>query len=289
MTAEALELLPVLDLRLACRTVGEGRPVVFVHGNPTSSYLWRKVMSPRLGRCIAPDLPGMGNSDAVDGTDPHRYRFTTHQRYFDAFLDALHLDLDQPIVLVGHDWGGVLATSWARRHPDDVAGIAYLETLVAPVTWDSPNAPSPDLFQPLRGPAGEHLILTDNIFIEQVLQAGTLRHLSDHDLAAYRRPYLEPGESRRPMLTWAQEIPIDGEPADVHQIVTANARWMATCDVPKLFINGSPGALLTGPLREFCRDWPAQQEITVKGSHFLPEDSPAEIETALARWIPTLG
>ncbi|ONI74029.1 haloalkane dehalogenase [Kribbella sp. ALI-6-A] len=285
-TAETPELFPVLDLRLACRIIGEGRPVVFVHGNPTSSYLWRHVMSPRLGRCLALDLPGMGDSDPVPGTDPHRYRFTTHQRYFDAFLDSLQLD--QPVVLVGHDWGGVLATDWARRHPHDVAGIAYLETLVAPVTWDSPNAPSPDLFKPLRSEAGEQLVLTDNIFIEQILQAGTLRQLDDRDLAAYRHPYLQAGESRRPMLTWARQIPIDGDPADVHEIVTANADWMATCDVPKLFVNGSPGALLTGPLRDLCRNWPAQQEVTVSGSHFLPEDSPTEIEAALARWIPTL-
>ncbi|WP_432947513.1 haloalkane dehalogenase [Kribbella sp. CA-253562] len=284
MTAE---LFSVLDLRLACRTIGEGRPVVFVHGNPTSSYLWRQVMSPRLGRCLALDLPGMGDSDPVPGADPHRYRFTTHQRYFDAFLHSLHLS--EPVVLVGHDWGGVLATDWARRHPEDVAGIAYLETLVAPVTWDSPNAPSPDLFKPLRSTAGEQLVLTENVFIETVLQAGTLRKLDDHDLAAYRRPYLEPGESRRPMLTWAREIPIDGEPADVHAIVEANARWMATCDVPKLFVNGSPGGLLTGPLRDLCRTWPSQDEVTVDGSHFLPEDSPAEIEAALAHWIPTLN
>ncbi len=182
----------------------------------------------------------------------------------------------------------MLATSWARRHPDRVAGIAYLETLVAPVTWDSPSAPSPDLFKPLRGPAGEQMVLTDNVFIERVLQAGTLRQLDDRDLTAYRRPYVEPGESRRPMLTWAREIPIDGEPADVHEIVAANAQWMATSDVPKLFVNGSPGALLTGPLRDLCRTWPNQQEVTVNGSHFLPEDSPAEIEAALARWIPTL-
>ncbi|GAA1521465.1 hypothetical protein [Kribbella lupini] len=176
------------------------------------------------------------------------------------------------------------------RHgsPGPVAGIAYLETLVAPVTWDSPNAPNPDLFRPLRSPAGEQMVLTDNVFIEQVLQAGTLRQLDDADLAAYRRPYLDPGESRRPMLTWAREIPIDGEPADVHDVVTANAQWMRTCDVPKLFVNGAPGALLTGPLRELCRTWPAQVEVTVNGSHFLPEDSPAEIESALAQWISRL-
>ncbi|ADB31074.1 alpha/beta hydrolase fold protein [Kribbella flavida DSM 17836] len=287
MTAETPQLMPVLDLRLGCRTVGEGRPVVFVHGNPTSSYLWRNVMSSRLGRCLAVDLPGMGASDPVSGTDPRRYRFTTHQRYFDAFLHSLRLD--QPVVLVGHDWGGVLATDWARRHPDEVAGVAYLETLVAPVAWDSPNAPSPDVFRPLRSEAGERLVLVENIFIEQILQAGTLRPLDDEDLAAYRRPYLEAGESRRPMLTWAREIPIDGEPADVHELVGANARWMATSAVPKLFVNGSPGALLTGPLRDLCRGWPGQQEVTVAGSHFLPEDSPAEIQEALAEWIPTLN
>jgi haloalkane dehalogenase len=266
--------------RIAYREAGSGPPVVFLHGNPTSSYLWRDVLEPvaAIARCIAPDLIGMGESGPSSS-----YRFVDHRRYVEQFLG----ELTSEVILVGHDWGGVLATDWARRHPDAVKGIAYLETLVAPVTWDSPNAPAPELFRRLRSPEGERLVLEENVFIEVVLPSGTMRKLSDDELAAYRAPYVEPGESRRPMLTWAREIPIDGTPADVHDIVAANAAWMAQSRVPKLFINGDPGALLTGPLRELCRRWPNQREVTVPGLHFLPEDSAAAIAAALLDWIPT--
>ncbi|MEU4193479.1 haloalkane dehalogenase [Kribbella sp. NPDC026611] len=272
---------------LAYRQAGTGRPVVFLHGNPTSSYLWRSVIPPvsAIAHCIAPDLVGMGRSDPSDAEDGRRYRFVDHRRYVDQFFDALGLTSD--VILVGHDWGGVLATDWARRHPDAVSGIAYLETLVAPVRWDSPNAPAPELFRRLRSAEGEQLVLGENVFIELVLPSGTLRDLTDEELAEYRSPYVEPGESRRPMLTWAREIPIDGIPADVHDIVSANAEWMAMSQVPKLFVNGEPGALLNGPLRDQCRRWPNQREVTVAGLHFLPEDSGAEIAAALVEWIPT--
>ncbi len=273
-----------IDTRIAYREAGTGPPVVFLHGNPTSSYLWRDVLGPvsAIAHCIAPDLAGMGESGpSTTGS----YRFLDHRRYVDQFFEALGLTSD--VILVGHDWGGVLATDWARRHPDAVSGIAYLETLVAPVTWDSPNAPAPELFRPLRSPEGEQLVLEENVFIEVVLQSGTLRELSDGELTAYRAPYVEAGESRRPMLTWAREIPIDGTPADVHDIVAANAAWMAQSQVPKLFINGDPGALLTGPLRDLCRRWPNQREVTVPGLHFLPEDSAPAIAAALLDWIPT--
>ncbi|TDW19122.1 haloalkane dehalogenase [Kribbella kalugense] len=269
-------------IRMAYREAGDGPPVVFLHGNPTSSYLWRDVLPPvsAIARCIAPDLAGMGSSDGAE-----RYRFTDHQRYVALLLEAL--GVTREVILVGHDWGGVLATDWARRHPDAVRGIAYLETLVAPVTWDSPNAPAPELFRRLRGPEGEQLVLDQNVFIETVLPSGVLRDLTDDELATYRAPYVVPGESRRPMLTWAREIPIDGTPADVHDIVAANAAWMAQSQVPKLFINGDPGALLAGPLRDLCRRWPNQQEVTVPGLHFLPEDSADAIAAALLTWIPT--
>ena len=183
----------------------------------------------------------------------------------------------------------MLAVDWARRHPGAVRGIAYLETLVAPVSWAGPNAPDPALFGPLRGPDGERLVLAENVFVEKVLPAGTLRKLTAEEMDAYRTPYREPGESRRPTLTWPREIPIDGEPADVHEIVTRNAQWMASSPVPKLFVNGDPGALLTGPLREQCRRWPAQDEVTVPGLHFLPEDSAAAIADALDVWLRALG
>ena len=283
-----LRFAEVRGLRMAYREAGSGPPIVFLHGNPTSSYLWRNVLEPlaRHGRCLAPDLIGMGDSDPLPDSGPGRYRFVEHREYLDALLTALGVAAD--VVIVGHDWGGVLGVDWARRHPGAVRGIAYLETLVAPVSWHGENAPDPELFGPLRTDAGEELVLRDNVFVEKVLPAGTQRALSDDEMAAYRGPYLEPGESRRPTLTWPREIPIDGQPADVAAIVTANAEWMATTPVPKLFVNGSPGALLTGPLREQCRHWPSQREVTVPGLHFLPEDAPREIAKALDGWITAL-
>ena len=284
-----LRFAEVRGLRMAYREVGSGPPIVFLHGNPTSSYLWRNVLDPlaRHGRCLAPDLIGMGDSDPLPDSGPGRYRFVEHREHLDALLAALGVAAD--VVIVGHDWGGVLGVDWARRHPGAVRGVAYLETLVAPVCWHGENAPDPELFGPLRTDAGEELVLRDNVFVEKVLPAGTQRALSDDEMAAYRAPYLEPGESRRPTLTWPREIPIDGQPADVAAIVTANAEWMATTPVPKLFVNGSPGALLTGPLRELCRRWPNQREVTVPGLHFLPEDAPREIAEALHDWITALS
>jgi haloalkane dehalogenase len=277
----------VHGLTMAHREAGEGDPIVLLHGNPTSSYLWRDVLPglAGLGRCLAPDLIGMGDSQKVPGSGPHSYRLADHRRYLDELLDQL--GVTGRVTLVGHDWGAVLAVDWARRHPQAVRGIAYLETLVAPVRGDSANAPDPALFGPLRGPEGESLVLRDNVFLEQVLPAGTQRELSRAEMDAYRRPFREPGEGRRPMLTWTREIPIDGTPADVHDVVSRNAAWMATSDVPKLFINAEPGALLTGDLREQCRRWPQQREVTVAGLHFLPEDSPRDIVAALRDWIPT--
>ena len=275
----------VRGLEMAYRAGGHGDPVVFLHGNPTSSYLWRHVLPAveHLGRCLAPDLIGMGASAKLPGSGPHSYRYAEHRDHLDAFL--LQLGVTERVVLVGHDWGGVLAVDWARRHPSAVRGIAYLETLVAPVSASSADAPDPAFFGPLRSPAGEQLVLQNNVFVEQVLPAGTQRQLTAEEMDAYRRPYREPGEGRRPTLTWAREIPLDGEPADVHEVVSRNAAWMAATPVPKLFINGEPGALLTGGLREVCRRWPRQREVTVPGLHFLPEDSPGEIAGALSAWL----
>lgn len=276
-------------LRMAYREVGRGDPIVFLHGNPTSSYLWRNVLgwAAPFGRCVAPDLIGMGSSDKLPGVGDDRYRFVEHRRHLAALL--AELGVTDRVVLVGHDWGGVLAVDWARHHPEAVRGIAYLETLVAPVSWSGPNAPEPDLFGRLRSPAGEDMVLRDNLFVETVLPAGTIRVLGDEDMEAYRRPYVSPGEDRRATLTWPRQIPIDGTPADVHRIVAANAAFMAGTDIPKLFVNGEPGALLTGPLRDRCRSWPGQQETTVPGLHFLPEDSPDDIGRALADWLRGLA
>jgi haloalkane dehalogenase len=284
----AVQTVEVYGLRMAYRECGEGDPIVFLHGNPTSSFLWRNVIGTlaHLGRCVAPDLIGMGASQKLPDSGPGRYRFVEHSRYLDAMLDRL--GVRDRVVLVGHDWGGVLAIDWARRHPDAVRGIAYLETLVGPVSWSGEDAADPGLFGELRSPAGDQLVLQDNVFVESVLPSGVARQLTPAEMDTYREPYRAPGEARRPTLSWPREIPIDGSPADVHAIVVANAEWMARSPVPKLFINADPGALLIGPLREACRRWPNQHEVTVPGLHFLPEDSPDQIGAALATWISTL-
>lgn len=285
---DVMSHLEVLGSTMAFRDRGTGSPIVFLHGNPTSSFLWRDVLEHAVphGRCVAPDLIGMGESDRLPGAGDDRYRFVEHRRYLDHLLAGLGVERD--VVLVGHDWGGVLAVDWARRHPGAVRGIAYLETLVAPVSWDGDNAPEPSIFGPLRSPDGEGMVLEDNVFVETVLPAGILRELEASEMDRYRRPFLEPGEGRRAMLTWARQIPIDGHPTDVHEMVAANDDFMATSPIPKLLIVGDPGAVLTGPLLDLCRSWPQQREVTVAGSHFLPEDSPHEVGAALASWLRDL-
>jgi haloalkane dehalogenase len=261
---------------------GTGDPVVFLHGNPTSSYLWRNIIPhvEGLGRCLAPDFVGMGDS----GKNPAgSYRFVDHARYLDAWFDTL--EITEKVTLVVHDWGSALGFYWAHRHPDRVKGIAYMEALVRPLTWAEYNDTSRPLFQAIRSPKGEEIILQKNVFVERILPGSVLRGLTEEEMSIYRRPYLEPGESRRPTLTWPREIPIEGEPADVVEIAGRYAKWLATSPVPKLFINADPGAILIGAQREFCRSWPNQQEVTVRGSHFVQEDSPAEIGQAIASFV----
>ena len=275
----------VLDTEIAYVDTGEGDPVVFLHGNPTSSYLWRNVISEVEGgaRCLAPDLVGMGDSGkAPDGS----YRFVDHVRYIDGWFDALGLTSN--MTLVCHDWGSALAFHWAHRHSERVKGIAYMEAIVGPLTWDNWPDDATRIFQGMRSDAGEDMVLEKNMFVERVLPASVIRELTGEEMEVYRKPYLEPGESRRPTLTWPREIPIEGEPADVHEIATAYSRWLASSDVPKLFINAEPGAILTGDQREFCRTWPNQQEVTVKGSHFIQEDSPAEVGDAISEWLGSI-
>jgi len=279
----------VLGKRMAYVERGDGPAVVFLHGNPTSSYLWRNVMPHLQGqaRCIAPDLIGMGDSDKLDQPGPGSYRFVEHRRYLDALLEQLALGDD--VTLVIHDWGSALGFDWARRHPERVRGIAYMEAIVMPVTWAQwPESIRP-LFQGFRSQAGEDMALRKNVFVERVLPGSILRRLSDEEMAEYRRPFAREGEDRRPTLTWPREIPIDGEPADVAAIVQAYADWLKASPLPKLFVNAEPGAILTGAMREFCRTWPHQREVTVRGSHFIQEDSPDEIGRAVADWHRGLG
>jgi len=276
----------VLDTEMAYVDTGTGKPVVFLHGNPTSSYLWRNVL-PHVAsthRCLAPDLVGMGDSGKAPAGS---YRFADHARYLDGWLDAMGLARDVTLVL--HDWGSALGFHWTRRHPERVRALVYMEALVRPVTWaDWPEA-ARKIFQAMRSPAGEELVLQKNVFVERILPASVLRGLTEAEMAVYRKPYLEGGESRRPTLTWPREIPIEGEPADVVDVVNHYARFLSESPLPKLFVNAEPGSILTGAQREFCRTWPSQEEISVKGSHFIQEDSPHEIGRAIAAFLARLA
>ncbi|MFO8102390.1 MAG: haloalkane dehalogenase [Dehalococcoidia bacterium] len=294
----------VLNLKMAYVEAGTGDPIVFLHGNPTSSYLWRNVIPhvEDLGRCIAPDLIGMGDSDKLPRSGPERYRFTEHRQYLDILLEQIQADRN--VVLVLHDWGTALGFDWARRHPERVKGIAYMEGIVQPYSMAEFTAQfaeqlgkgeSKELievaeagFKGLRSSEGEKMILEDNMFVEFLLPSLTIRKLNEEEMAAYRRPFLNPGEDRRPTLTWPREIPLDGEPADVVEIVEAYGQWLSECDVPKLLIRAEPGAAIRGKALEFCQTWPNQTEVTVPGLHFIQEDHPDEVGQAIASWYQTL-
>ncbi len=272
-------------VKMAYIDEGRGDSIVFVHGNPTSSFLWRNVI-PHLvpgGRCLVPDLVGMGDSDrTLDGS----YRFKDHSRHLDEWFEAVVPE--GQVTLVLHDWGSALGFYWAHRHPERVKGLAYMEAIVRPLTWADWPEQARRVFQGFRSPAGDEMVLEKNVFVERVLPGSVLRSLTEEEMTVYRRPYLEPGESRRPTLTWPREIPFDGHPADVTSIVSEYGQWLSTSEVPKLFVNADPGAMLTGSQREFCRSWPNQREVTVRGSHFIQEDSPNEIGAALADWFASL-
>ncbi len=293
MTQESISALdpyprqrvPVGGAEMAYVDTGIGHPIVFLHGNPTSSYLWRNIIPhvEPMGRCLAPDLIGMGES----GSAPNKsYRFVDHSLFLDQWFEKMGLTSDVTLVL--HDWGSALGFHWAKRHPNRVKGLVYMEAIVRPVAWEDWPEAARRVFQGFRSPAGEDMVLEKNIFVERVLPGSVVRSLTETEMEVYRRPYLQPGELRRPTLTWPREIPIDGEPADVVQLVSEYGEWLAGSDVPKLFINAEPGAILTGPQREFCRSWPNQEEVSVKGIHFLQEDSPSDIGRAIAEWYVTL-
>ncbi len=275
--------------RMAYIDEGQGDPIVFLHGNPTSSYLWRNVM-PHLegkGRLIAPDLIGMGDSEKLDDSNAQSYTYVEHRKYLFSLLESLGVNSN--VTLVIHDWGSGLGFHWAHQNPDAIKGIAFMEAIVAPIpTWDSFPEGFIEIFQGFRSPAGEQMVLNDNIFVEQVLPRSILRDLSDAEMAEYRRPFLEPGEDRRPTLTWPRQIPIAGEPADVVQIVTDYSQWLAQSDISKLFVNAEPGGLIAGKVRDLVRSWPEITEVTVPGIHFIQEDSPDLIGQAIESWLTQL-
>ena len=276
-------------LNMAYVDMGAGPTMLFLHGNPTSSFLWRDIMQPLSDsyRCIAPDLIGMGDSDKLPESGPDRYRFVEHREYLNKILDEILPD--GPVILVIHDWGSALGFDWAMRNADRVAGIAYMEGIVKPMAWDEFNQGARPIFEGLRSPAGEEMILEKNIFVENILTGSILRDLTDEEMAEYRRPFETPGEDRRPTLTWPRQIPLGGEPEDVVEIVETYGAFHAESDTPKLFINAEPAAILIGPQREFCRSWKNQSEVTVKGVHFIQEDSAAEIAEATRTWQASLA
>lgn len=268
----------------------DGDPIVFLHGNPTSSYLWRNIIpyAESLGRCIAPDLIGMGDSDKLPDSGPDRYRFVEHREYLDALLDQLGVNSN--VTLVIHDWGSGLGFDWANRNRDAVKGIAYMEAMVKPRAWSDFPEKARSAFEAMRSAKGEEMVLDGNFFVETMLPRSIMRELTREEHDEYRRPFLDPGESRRPTLTWPRQIPLDGEPVDVAQIMADYAEWLPTSEVPKLFIDAQPGAILSdGPSRDFCRSWANQTEVQVAGIHFIQEDSPDEIGQALSDWLTAIG
>lgn len=279
------KFLNVLGSRMAYLEAGSGEPIVMLHGNPTSSYMWRNIIPhlEGLGRIIAPDLIGMGASDKLTADVIDRYRFGCHRRYLEGFLEAV--DVGGNIVFVLHDWGSALGFDWAYRHQDRVAGFAFWEAMVRPRRWDDFPEFRRQQFRFVRSPEGQRQVLQDNFFVEKVLPAGVLHQLSDDEMGAYRAPFLEPGDARLATAIWPLELPIEGEPADVVQVIEQYGAWLANSRLPKLFINTTDGSLLIGTQREFCRAWPNQTEVLVRGAHHAQEDSPNEIGIAVADFI----
>ena len=274
--------------RMAYVDQGEGDPIVFQHGNPTSSYLWRNIMPhcAGLGRLIACDLIGMGDSEKLENSGPERYTYTEQREYLFALWQQI--GITDNVIFVVHDWGSALGFDWANQNRNKVQGIAYMEALVKTINWEDFPENARGAFQGFRSKAGESMVLDKNIFVERVLPGAVIRNLTDEEMNHYRKPYLDPGEDRRPTLTWPRQIPIEGEPPEVCQIVDDYGAWLARCDLPKLFINADPGSILTGRQREYCRSWPNQREVTVKGAHFVQEDSPDEIGQAVAAFVKSI-
>ena len=282
------QTISINNKNIAYAESGSGDPIIFLHGNPTSSYLWRNI-TPHLesqGRCICIDLIGMGDSDKLDNPDENSYQFEEHYHYVNAAIESLTNGENTTFVI--HDWGSALGFNWCYHNPDSVKGIAYMEAIVKEMTWEDWGDEAKSIFQGFRSDAGESLVLEKNYFVERVLPGSIIRRLSDEEIEEYRRPFINPGEDRRPTLSWPREIPIEGQPANVCEIVNQYAEWMQTNDIPKLFINAEPGAITTGRIRDYCRSWKNQTEVTVKGVHFIQEDSPDDIGKAISTWYKNI-
>ena len=280
--------MDVKGSRMAYIDVGEGDSIVFQHGNPTSSYLWRNVMPycEGLGRLIACDLIGMGDSDKLPDSGADRYSYAEQREYLFAAWEQL--DLGDRIIFVIHDWGSALAFEWARKHDQRVQGIVYMEAIVDALSWDDWPENARKVFQGFRSEAGEAMVIDKNVFVERVLPGSILRSLKESEMAECRRPFEVPGEDRRPTLSWPRQIPIQGAPLEVVNIVEDYSQWLARAEVPKLFINAEPGSILVGRQRELCRQWPNQLEVTVPGLHFIQEDSADEIGEHIKQFVKRL-
>ena len=279
--------IKVLGKNMSYVEKGEGDPIIFQHGNPTSSYLWRNIIPyvENQGRCIAIDLIGMGDSDKLTDKGNNTYSYHVQKKYFDSCMEEL--EINKNITFVIHDWGSALGFNWAYEHQQDIKGICYMEAIVKNITWDDWPEDAKSIFQGFRSDAGEDLILKKNLFIEGILPNAIIRKLTKSEMSVYRRPFIKEID-RRPTLDWPRQIPINNEPEDVCKIVEDYSSWMSINEIPKLFINADPGSILTGKQREFCRKWKNQQELTVKGNHFIQEDSPEEIGEAISNWYRNL-
>ncbi|MBI81443.1 MAG: haloalkane dehalogenase [Gammaproteobacteria bacterium] len=279
------KFLEIHGKKMAYIDEGQGDPTVFLHGNPTSSYLWRNIIpyAEEVGRVIAPDLIGMGDSEKLDDSGPEKYTFLEHSKFLYKLLDELDLD---NVSLVIHDWGSALGFNWAKINPSKIKSITYMEAIVCPIdSWEEWPEIARKTFQLFRSDAGEELILEKNYFVERVLSGDTRLEMDSEEMQTYLKPFFNPGEDRRPTLTWPRQIPIAGEPREVVKIVQEYEEFLGNSDIPKLFVNAEPGSILVGKQRERARLWPNQKEVTVKGGHFIQEISPNEIGKYLKEFL----
>ena len=278
----------IKNSKMAFIDEGSGDTFLFLHGNPTSSFLWRNI-APHvedIGRIVIPDLIGMGDSDKLEGVDNPGYKYHGQYSYLTALMDEL--DLGDNIHLIIHDWGSAMDFQFARENQDRIKSITYMEAIVMPLTWDQWPDPATKIFGLFRSEAGEELVLEKNFFVERILLADSSTGYTEEEKSEYIRPFINPGEDRRPTLTWPRQIPLDGEPSEVVEEVRLNAEFHKESDIPKLFINADPGSILIGDQREFARSWKNQTEVTVSGNHFIQEDSSEEIGAALRNFVESL-